>query len=259
MPVSREFHVMIGGAASGPFPLARLAEMAREGSLKPTDYVRGESEAAWVPASTVLGSPPPVPVASEPPIAVLRPPIVEQDFSYATAFKILAVGSILVAAFYLGNSAGGPMEKRSSFWECVSLSLFACAISAIIYFRRQRPWRIIAAVSVVAAYWIYCKVDGDTYRTHYTDPQGNSVDEVRMSWGDRPAWRSIHEKVLKLGDDDDIFRWSHREGPLSPSGREHGKWTWRYATGPATGWERTYWYWYGDEVTEGEWMLRSKD
>ena len=52
------------------------------------------------------------------------------------------------------------------------------------------------------------------------------------------------------------------EGPMSASGKPHGEWEnqdlragwWDL---PGRGESKT-WYWYGEEITEGEWHLRNK-
>lgn len=44
------------------------------------------------------------------------------------------------------------------------------------------------------------------------------------------------------------------EGDFSESGKQHGQWTY-----VDDDWKVTHtWYWYGEEITEGEWYLRNK-
>ena len=70
-------------------------------------------------------------------------------------------------------------------------------------------------------------------------------------------------------DELDSFR---AEGGLSPSGKRHGKWRESLIPEKADRWKweavgfkldlvwmhRTEWYWYGEKVTEGDFVLRSK-
>lgn len=63
-----------------------------------------------------------------------------------------------------------------------------------------------------------------------------------------------HRSVTTLLDT--MEKYSNLTGPMSPSGQPHGKWLItlfhpNYAT-------KTQFFWYGDEVSEGEWETRSK-
>lgn len=70
IPVER-YHVVINGAAAGPFDLATLCGMATAGDLTPSSLVWKEGMADWAPVSSVAGlavlfnsggaTPPPVP------------------------------------------------------------------------------------------------------------------------------------------------------------------------------------------------------
>ena len=83
---------------------------------------------------------------------------------------------------------------------------------------------IISVLGLMAAWDRYdvCQDDKNTFVTY-------------RRWGDVP----IKSTGLRNGG-----FWS---GPLSPSGKKHGRWEFLSIR------ERTYvWYWYGEEVTEGE-------
>jgi GYF domain 2 len=50
-----QWFYLIDEVESGPHSAEKIAELAKSGQLKPTDFVRNESEELWVPAGRVKG------------------------------------------------------------------------------------------------------------------------------------------------------------------------------------------------------------
>jgi hypothetical protein len=67
---------------------------------------------------------------------------------------------------------------------------------------------------------------------------------------DNPSHPALRKRILESA------------GPMAPSGNPHGMWVDTvYDNSEAldlVGNSRTAFYWYGDEVSEGEWHLRNK-
>lgn len=84
---------------------------------------------------------------------------------------------------------------------------------------------------------------------HGNDGRTTEYEDTLTRFGNKPVYRTV-TILTKEGKLDVVM-----EGPLSPdSGKPHGKWKY-LAFNPIDG--ETWWYWYGDQVTEGEWHLRN--
>lgn len=87
----------------------------------------------------------------------------------------------------------------------------------------------------------------DSFESHWTSDYGNTYIDTYKRWGDEFAYRRI---TFKDG--------GFCHGPMKGEGhpKQHGKWT---CLGKwfRDGLEYTF-YWYGEEVSEGEWNLRNK-
>lgn len=88
----------------------------------------------------------------------------------------------------------------------------------------------------------------DSFKSRWTDKDGDKFIDTYKRWGHDLVYRSV---IFK---DDSGFC----HGPMKGEGhpKQHGKWT---CLGKwfRDGLEYTF-YWYGEEVSEGEWNLRNK-
>ena len=107
--------------------------------------------------------------------------------------------------------------------------------------------------SVIAVGWTYARFD--SYETKWTHESPLAAGIVRSSYVDtyrRGGTRPCFRRVLSEAGDS-VFR---RSGPMAGETKPHGKWTeFAYGASPMT--MKVIFYWYGDEVTEGEWHLRA--
>jgi len=72
--------------------------------------------------------------------------------------------------------------------------------------------------------------------------------DARWRWSDEIYWREL--TVWNAAGNE---RYTSR-GPMTASNKPHGHWTGFLWSDFKT---QNHWYWYGDEITEGEWHLRN--
>jgi len=116
---------------------------------------------------------------------------------------------------------------------------------------RRVPWPKLRPPVVVASCLVALWLNGwaDRYDRRYRDKDGALKVITRGRFSSR--W---NEKWIIYPAESDSLLLS-ANGPLSKSGKMHGKWTWLWKKGKPL----TYtWHWYGEEITEGEWHLRNK-
>jgi len=81
----------------------------------------------------------------------------------------------------------------------------------------------------------------------------------RETWRNRPATiLYLHVDFWPAGKKVLPKWWAH--GPMSPSGKRHGEWTFFFHgdddTPPRL---MASWYWYGEQISEGDWHLRNRN
>ena len=132
------------------------------------------------------------------------------------------------------------------------LGVLLMAISGAVLLSRRVPAvrsKTGKAVTICAAAFLIWLLAGfDQYETVRKSKESTTARTTYARWGGRPLHRSIFVQ------DKEGFFWM--EGPLSPSGKPHGEWkNGGTGVGPM---EAREWFWYGDQITEGEWHLRNK-
>lgn len=115
------------------------------------------------------------------------------------------------------------------------------------------PYKVVNKLSVIAAALV--AVSLNAYFDRYTIIENESDSVFRQSTCTRWSWRPYYVKRWNEWKENEIH-WSV-EGYVTPSGKRHGKWSiFEFGKGhPAI--YQDVWYWYGDEVSEGEFVLRS--
>lgn len=129
-------------------------------------------------------------------------------------------------------------------WSLIrSLSLavwVGAGVARILRWTRlpTNPRRAIAAVFAVVVPIAFRGLD--TYEFRWTSATGaNAVDTV-LRWGDRHIYREVWTSGTT----------GSSQGPMIRDGVQHGHWT---HTGFSPYYSLDLWYWYGQEVSEGEW------
>lgn len=138
---------------------------------------------------------------------------------------------------------------------CYPLIALAVTGATVISIRRHRlPWLkwVGIALTVALLYWWGAQ---DTYDERWW--KGNTrFTDTFTRWGDRP----VRREVYFFDSDEDAKRQSlladSARGPLAGTGKPHGRWE-------LTFWKPDYrhetkFYWYGEQISEGEWHLRNK-
>lgn len=87
-------------------------------------------------------------------------------------------------------------------------------------------------------------------------PYLNYFDTCKR-WSGEITYRKMHAYE---GDNVEILMTLSMQGPMSASGKPHGHW--KQLSGTPSDWS-TYktenkWFWYGEEISEGEWHTRNK-
>ncbi len=100
----------------------------------------------------------------------------------------------------------------------------------------RKPWRLViplvgVALAVGAAGYF------DQYENRINLESGIRIVQTCSRWGDAPVYEYWF-----------FAEGGYGHGPVTPSGKPHGKWKLLSVD---------QWYWYGEQVTEGEWHERN--
>lgn len=148
------------------------------------------------------------------------------------------------------------IEARASGNELAWFGAYGCIVGACFIgatwierrrLRKRRTWWACAAAAAAAL--ISLDHFTATYIQRWTSDTGtNFADSYNRSR--EIFWRRLEEPV----EGQFMPAWSS-EGPMVPSVKPHGHWK-------TTTWNpfdvQHQWYWYGDEVSEGEFVLRER-
>lgn len=136
--------------------------------------------------------------------------------------------------------------------------MVAVGMATLFVIRRIKPdlkWqRAISFAVAIAAAMLWGRFDYSIHTWKSSEPSPYKeiefTDYAKRS-DYRPFWRHARF-TTKDGD------WITQEGPMTETGKLHGQWTVIDISGPVEEWTRHEWYWYGEQITEGEWHLRNK-
>ena len=92
----------------------------------------------------------------------------------------------------------------------------------------------------------------DTYEYRWSDGDF-SFNDTYKTWGGQHVYRSIFDYSK---DDASGVRWRSTSGGMAGTGKPHGKWVTVYYNPEFK--ITTQFYWYGEEISEGEWHLRNR-
>lgn len=211
---------------------------------EPPDEPEPESERLPLPAAS----------ADEDPMRAVRPRrnyariLAGEVWGYRTgiARTALVVTCVLATIYALGCRF-----MTRDWWLIGHVSIIAAVASIGLFLRTIYPWRWIwlgPLTFAIAIGLVVLNHETATYTSHWENEEKVSFKDEYFRGAEFPFYRS----ASKLTDDE---FWT-AEGPMSDSGRMHGKWTfWNLRNDART---QPKWYWYGEEITEGEWHLRNK-
>jgi len=124
------------------------------------------------------------------------------------------------------------------------LVTFCCGIGFWLSQRAPARARLIAVATIGLigfVWWSWLRFD--CYDRYWKSETGTQFVDTHMRSGDRHVYR------MMLPQGGGLIR-----GPMSGSGKPHGEWT-DWFPGERV---QHKWYWYGEEITEGEWHIRKK-
>lgn len=105
-------------------------------------------------------------------------------------------------------------------------------------------WPLSLGVIAALGWWAY-QIRFGTYIVRTKNSDGSRYTDHRRCWNHELVKRTIIVPGQYFA-----------EGPLSVAGKFHGRW--RVDNYVDRSRSRYVWYWYGEEVTEGEFALRSR-
>lgn len=205
-------------------------------------------------------------------------PVIEPDpkpqkpFDYAKWIaRIKAITFALCITMFFVSMRTPVLAETISHYVAliIAVAIFSEWVGRLIPERFQKPL-LITLPFLTAVVWA-C-FDYKIERWQKTNAAGEVVsyeDYYRRFRGHSLFYR-------RYGDPDSPGGMEYREGPFSDTGKSHGKWMHVKKVGDlndaeieymqshgfwsdgSTTFFRVHWYWYGEEITEGEWHLRNK-
>ncbi len=180
------------------------------------------------------------------------------------AWAIVMVLSAIAFLFTIG-SPPGPIVAFNYLMLVTSVA----ALTALVCGRwfGMKTFCCAAPVMILAALLIYAP--RDSYEDKWTNTEDNtpwdeeddaitrySYRDTCSRWTGKMTHRRLSVRRYKNGEG---TSWTVVSGPMSDSGKCHGKWKTLFLRpldfgNPA----KTEWYWYGEKISEGEWHLRNK-
>lgn len=166
---------------------------------------------------------------------------------------------LIVAGDFLGWIARKPWFWALLLWPLTFYSvLFAYFVFPTLictwfpaFFDNHRYAKLAGYVLAIASIWGIVNVD---YREHIWADDSPSLTKLYVDTYYR--WSGSHYRQLTVRSDSATW---NAEGWMSKSGKPHGKWTNSLYTKETSSFEVIpIWYWYGEEVTEGQFVLMSK-
>ena len=137
-------------------------------------------------------------------------------------------------------------EANLTPWDYLAIILSSVGLCALIWMIRSAAWAVPVSILMLVGWWAaYAAMDTRTER--WKNDNFEYVD-VYSRWG------HVHKTRRMTILDDEGKLQSMSSGAMSESGKPHGKW--HLTLFPSFD-SSDSWYWYGEEITEGEWHTRS--
>jgi len=136
-------------------------------------------------------------------------------------------------------------------WILGFLAIGALMVTIAEILRRHTHLGSRTAFTVALVLWLVCcgiQQSFGFYRERWISNDGDAVYIDRRYRSGEIYWRSM------VTFEDSEVLW-HTTGPMSESNNPHGEWSWYF---PRTNTYERRWYWYGEEVDEGQWHLLNK-
>lgn len=152
------------------------------------------------------------------------------------------------------SRSGGFVAPLGTLLCYPSILLAMLCGTALAVQRTQKMWLKIPGIALTCC-TLYWWSTYDTYTYHWASDSGQEFTDTRNCWSNALVFRDI---TIYESDDqmpDGKTRSLTTSGPMAGTGKPHGEWSVVY-WGPFR--SETKFFWFGEEVSEGEWHLRNK-
>jgi len=127
----------------------------------------------------------------------------------------------------------------------------------------RKPAKVV--VGLLCLFLLYTYAKNDSYMEHHTEGDYKFYDKYRR-WGfPNLIHRSIYFYEDIIAEKKDAFSpFIHWEGPMAARpgqyiSKRHGMWEESYVSRDInSNYTKLRWYWYGEEITEGQWLQRTE-
>ncbi|MEM7559645.1 MAG: hypothetical protein AAF394_11030 [Planctomycetota bacterium] len=172
---------------------------------------------------------------------------------------------LLLAAFGIGAFSFIVIAQSEVFFApFIPYMLFAgMAALAMLFAKRKLSPRLLwvfGTLVFLGLIVLYARIDN--YTKEWRKDDSRYVDYYNR-WTGNCVYRvvTVYETIAAAEADEILETYQTSEGPLSSSGRPHGRWKHLLHSNHDVGRMPRLWdeyYWYGEEVTEGDWHLRNR-
>lgn len=154
---------------------------------------------------------------------------------YAEWQSILGPAALCLFSFFLfvGATASAKKSVEGALYAAPAWMFLGGVLAWTFVPQRLRISAIVVATIVFGIAFFYF----NSYERITVDADGRREIVTVSRWGNQPTYLRIYANDFSM------------YGPLSPSGKFHGYWTY---IDSETFQDESWWYWYGERVTEGD-------
>lgn len=207
--------------------------------------------------------PEPTFIAIDPPPKPEKPPkpvVVVEEFTVPGPSHAERVGRSVLAIWQWALPVGLLFGIWSTWqsppgweWAVSQLSVIGLIVWAVTRFKRVRwftwGWRLVIALAL--PWWACPYVHNHAWHIE----RAETADLRRLLYQTRSGvpFKATLESTASVLDKS----WWSATGPYTETGKLHGRWhrVHSFSSGLP---DNDEWYWYGEAITEGEWVLRNK-
>jgi hypothetical protein len=280
-----QWYIRRGDTVAGPIDLAKLRELIANGQVLASDEVGPNSDGPWTaarrtplfvkqasesPANPEPASPkavrrPPLEQREEPqvPAELTRTPSNEEAFRSislrnvhaATIGAWLAIKSpaascaagLVLALFAVGSRGEDPQSGVAmvGYFVTIVAGLLLMRGVALLSRPKLRVWAVVGMGTATLAAFFWVRNTGEFFRIWKNDSGVEFFDTFSRA----DPYHPIHRHMTCYSP-----AFFYCRGPMAGETKPHGMWYERYGSDPT---DHRVWYWYGEQISEGEWHLRT--
>ncbi len=155
-------------------------------------------------------------------------------------------GGVIALMCFLGSTRSQPGLWVLFNYFCLFLGVRLIAVAVIGQWWPEPRSMWVGFGLAIAALFMWAPFD--RYDHHWSSRSGADYVDTTTRFTSRVVYRHVDHN-----DSDDWSSYGPMAGdPSKPHGRWHDHWS-----KPSWG-SRDHWYWYGDQISQGEWELRNR-